>query len=315
VAQPRAGRGRRVEEGRTGLSDEPLVVACSADAAYLPHAATMLHSVMTNAGGLRVEAHVLHGPKLDKRALEKVVAMAERTGAALATHEIPDARIEGLPGIHQAGIPSTIWYRVDLPQLLPATERVLYLDGDTLAVDSLAPLWQTDLTGNHVGAVTNVFEPWNLGYPGSMGLELSGPRSYFNSGVLLMNLEQMRRDECSTAIREWALANRDRLPWGDQDALNAVLAERRVELHPRWNCMNSVLLFDSASDVFGAEAVAEARARPGIRHFEGPGQNKPWHLLAPRDVREVYMRHRRETPWPRLRPSGITPRNLIKRLS
>jgi lipopolysaccharide biosynthesis glycosyltransferase len=290
----------------------PLVVACSADAAYLPHAATMLHSVLTNGGQLEVEAHLLHGPSLDRDALRQVREMGERAGGSLTTHEIPDDRIAGLPGIHQAGIPSTIWYRVYLPELLPGTGRVLYLDGDTLAVDSLEPLWATELDGNYVAAVTNVFEPWNEGYPASMGLDLNGPRSYFNSGVLLMNLDAMRRDDSATAIRDWALANTDRLPWGDQDALNAVLAERRVELHPRWNCMNSVLLFDSAADVFGAEAVAEARAHPGIRHFEGPGYNKPWHLLAPRDIRDPYIRHRRETPWPKLTPEGRTPRNILK---
>jgi UDP-glucose/galactose:(glucosyl)LPS alpha-1,2-glucosyl/galactosyltransferase len=275
----------------------------------------MLQSVLANAGELTVEAHLLHGPSLDRRALARVAEMAERAGGSLVAHEIPDERIAGLPGIHQAGIPSTIWYRVDLPELLPDTARVLYLDGDTLAVDSLEPLWQTDLGGNYVAAVTNVFEPWNVGYPAALGLDLHGPRSYFNSGVLLMNLDQMRRDDSARAIREWALANRERLPWGDQDALNAVLAQRRVELHPRWNCMNSVLLFDAAADVFGAEAVAEARARPGIRHFEGPGQNKPWHLLAPADIRAAYMHHRRATPWPRLRPDGVTPRNVLKRVA
>lgn len=297
------------------MSGDPLVVACSADAAYLPHAATMLHSVLTNRGGLPVQAHLLHGPSLRTEALGDLARMAEHAGGTLTTHEIADARIAGLPGIRQAGIPSTIWYRCDLPELLPETRRVLYLDGDTLAVDSLERLWQTELGDNYVAAVTNVFEPWNLGYPESLGLELTGPRSYFNSGVLLMNLDAMRRDDCTTAIRAWALANRERLPWGDQDALNAVLAARRVELAPRWNCMNSVLLFDAAVDVFGAEAVEEARIRPGIRHFEGPGPNKPWHLLAAPEVRALYMRHRRATPWPRLRPEGVTPRNVVKRVA
>jgi lipopolysaccharide biosynthesis glycosyltransferase len=240
--------------------------------------------------------------------------MVGREGAPFRSHPIPDERIAGLPGISQAGIPSTIWYRIYLPELLPDVDRILYLDGDLLVVDSLAPLAEVDIAQHYVGAVTNVFEPWNEGYPASLGLDLTGPRSYFNSGVLLMNLELMRREARMEAVREWALANSDKLPWGDQDALNAVLAERRVELHPRWNCMNSVMLFDSAADVFGAQAVDEARSWPGIRHFEGPGPNKPWHLLADPAARAEYLRHRRATPWPRGRPDGVTPRNLAKRL-
>jgi lipopolysaccharide biosynthesis glycosyltransferase len=291
-----------------------LHVACSADARYLPHAATMLRSVLAHADGLQVHAHLLHGPGLPDEDVRRVGAMAEREGAWFHAHSVGDERIDGLPGITQAGIPSTIWYRIYLPELLPGVDRILYLDGDLLAVDSLAPLAAVDIGGHYVGAVTNVFEPWNEGYPAALGLDLTGPRSYFNSGVLLMNLALMRDDDCTAALREWALANRDRLPWGDQDALNAVLAERRVELHPRWNCMNSVMRFASAAEVFGTEAIDEARRRPGIRHFEGPGQNKPWHVLAEPAARAEYLRHRRGTPWPRRRPAGLTPRNMIKRV-
>jgi lipopolysaccharide biosynthesis glycosyltransferase len=106
----------------------------------------------------------------------------------------------------------------------------------------------------------------------------------------------------------------EELLWPDQDALNLVLGERRLALHPRWNCMNSVLAFDAAHDVFGAEVVEAARRAPGIRHFEGPGANKPWHLLCDAPDREAYFAHRRATPWPRVGREGVTPVNLARRL-
>ena len=61
------------------------------------------------------------------------------------------------------------------------------------------------------------------------------------------------------------------------------------------------------------DAVREARERPGIRHFEGPTVNKPWHYLCDWAMREVYLRHRRETPWPRVRLEGAGPRNRLRR--
>jgi hypothetical protein len=63
--------------------------------------------------------------------------------------------------------------------------------------------------------------------------------------------------------------------------------------------MNSVLLFDNATDYFSAAELEEARARPAIRHFEGPGANKPWHVDSTTPHREAYFTHRRATPWPR----------------
>ncbi len=43
------------------------------------------------------------------------------------------------------GVPSSLWYRIFLGELMPEVDRVLYLDADTIAVDSLAPLWATEL--------------------------------------------------------------------------------------------------------------------------------------------------------------------------
>ena len=39
-------------------------------------------------------------------------------------------------------------------------DRILFLDADTIAVDSLAPLWRTDVTDHYLAAVTNVWQ-WN----------------------------------------------------------------------------------------------------------------------------------------------------------
>jgi lipopolysaccharide biosynthesis glycosyltransferase len=129
-----------------------------------------------------------------------------------------------------------------------------------------------------------------------------------------MNLEAMRRDGSTRAVIDWALANRDKLDWPEQDALNVVLGDRRLPLHPRWNVMNSVLNYPWAVDAFGADALEEARRDPAIRHFEGPSINKPWHYLCERSMRELYFEHRRQTPWPRARLEGATPGNVVRRL-
>ena len=275
-------------------------VACAAEGRYVRYSAAMLHSVLP----ARVE--YLHSPRLryaDRRRLEATVT---RGGGTIAFHEIDDRNVADFPARHR--FTPAMWYRLFLPELLPDIDRVLYLDADTLAVDSLAPLWEIDLGEHWVGAVTNVFEEWALGRPAELGL--AGPERYFNSGVLVLNLEQMRRDGRGPALREFV---REReLLWPDQDALNVVLGERRLELHPRWNCMNSVLAFPQAVEVFGARAVEEARENPGIRHFEGPDANKPWHLLCEAPGRERWREHSRATPWRWRPPEGITLRNLAR---
>jgi lipopolysaccharide biosynthesis glycosyltransferase len=276
-------------------------LACAAEGAYVPHSAAMLHSVLAHADDVQV--HYLHGP-----GFEEAAKLRELVGD-ITFHAVADEAVAGFPSQHR--FTPAMWYRLFLPELLPDVDRVLYLDADTLALAPLAELWATDLTGHWVAAVTNVFEPWSLERPAQLGL--AGPEAYFNSGVLLLNLAEMRRDGRGEALRALVRARGDELLWPDQDALNLVLGERRLALHPRWNCMNSVLSFEAAVEVFGAAAVDEARRRPGIRHFEGPDANKPWHLLCEAPGREAYFEHRRATPWPRVRREGVTPLNLLRR--
>src|SRR4051794_9072333 len=208
----------------------------------------MLRSVLVHAGTEGVRVHYLHGEEPAGADLRALAAMVEGAGGRIALHRIAP---EGLAGLPEPGrFTPAMWYRLLLPELLSDVDRVLYLDVDTLALDGLAPLWRTDLAGHWVAAVTNVFEPWSAGRPAALGLP--GPAAYFNSGVLLFNLAEMRRDDRGEALRTFAREHANELLWPDQDALNVVLGERRLALHPRWNCMNAVLAFPWSVDVFGA---------------------------------------------------------------
>jgi lipopolysaccharide biosynthesis glycosyltransferase len=274
-----------------------LELACAADRAYVPHTAAMLHSVLEHRGALDVRVHFLHGPVLPRRTKRRLARMVERLGGAIDFLEIPDQRVEGLPTFF--GITRTMWYRIYLPELLPDVARVLYLDGDILAMDSLEPLWAVELGDHLVAAVTNVFlqDPVARSRPAALGLP--GIEAYFNSGVLLLSLEEMRRDGTTAKVRAYAVSHELLFP--DQDALNAVMGDRRLRLHPRWNAMNSILQFPWAHEVLDPEQIEEARRRPGLRHFEGGTVNKPWHRDCDQAMREVYFRHRAQTPWPRVR--------------
>jgi UDP-glucose/galactose:(glucosyl)LPS alpha-1,2-glucosyl/galactosyltransferase len=193
-----------------------------------------------------------------------------------------------------------MWYRVLLPELVPEADRLLYLDVDTIVTDSLTPLWRLDTGGALVGAVTNVLLDKHRHRPGALGLEAE---AYFNSGVLLMNLDEMRRAGVPEAIRDYAVSEGPALDWPDQDALNVILGKRRLALHPRWNCMNALWLRE-ARETFAESELAEAVNRPAIRHFEGPGDNKPWHADCRQRHLEMYFAHRRRTPWPVCRREG-----------
>src|SRR4029077_14814785 len=80
-----------------------------------------------------------------------------------------------------------------LPQLLGDLGRVLYLDSDLIVTGPLDELWSTDLVAHPLAAVTNPL------YPGMSTaffrvLGLPTETAYFNSGVMLIDLEDWRRN-------------------------------------------------------------------------------------------------------------------------
>jgi hypothetical protein len=121
---------------------------------------------------------------------------------------------------------------------------------------------------------------------------------YFNSGVLLIDLEAWRDAEIGRALLELGHQRAAELEWADQDGLNLLLADRRLELHPRWNAMNSLWAVPGADATYAPDAAEEARRRPAIRHFEGPDHNKPWHRRPDIPSADLYHGHRAQTPWP-----------------
>jgi lipopolysaccharide biosynthesis glycosyltransferase len=281
-----------------------LHVACAVERSYVPHSAAMLHSVLRHRGARQIRVHYLHDPGFTAESVASVQRMVTGAGGQISFIRVPDELCADLP--IEGFTRKATWYRVFAPELLSELDRVLFLDADLLALGSLDPLWETDLTGHYVAAVTNVLQADHLFRPAELGID--PPQSYFNAGVMLMDLDAMRRDGCAAAMREFAAANRaSDLMFRDQDALNVVLGPRRLALHPRWNCMNSFEVFPWSAYVFGAKALEEARRDPAIRHFEGPGPNKPWHRACRMSRRELYFEHRRATPWPDVELEGERP--------
>lgn len=291
------------------MSATRLHLACAVEGdEYLAHTATMLHSALVQNPDATVSVHLLHGPDITERQEEQLAEMVVRHGGEISYLRVADDEVAGLPTKGFTG--KATWYRIFLPGLLPEVARLVYLDSDVLVLDSLLPLARTDLRGNLVGAVTNVYRHDHLHRLATLGLDR--PERYFNAGVLLMDLDAMRREGSTDALLSYGRQNSSAIEWRDQDTLNAVLSDRRLPLHPRWNVMNS-FGWPHAAELFGAEAAREARRHPAIRHFEGPEDNKPWHFMCERDGRDRYGEHRRRTPWPRYKREGVTVRNVLRR--
>ena len=115
--------------------------------------------------------------------------------------------------------------RVCYPELFEEVGTLLQLDVDTIVLDDLAPLWDVDLSGKWFAAVPERYSGYNP-YHADV---------YYNIGVAVFNLEQMRADGAQEQLQTWI--NTVRAGAVEQDALNALGAMRgkAVELPQRYN--------------------------------------------------------------------------------
>lgn len=165
-------------------------------------------------------------------------------------------------------------YRILLPEVL-SCRRTIYLDADTVTRTSLLPLWRMSLDGKSTGAVREAQAPWAAGPMGTdwRDLGMSPDTAYFNSGVLLIDLDAWRREGIGPAALD--VLRRTRPRWGDQCALNAVLGGRWLELPRRWNLQTADAAGRGIAWALWRGDVEAALADPAVVHYSE--RIKPWH--------------------------------------
>ncbi|MBV8952355.1 MAG: glycosyltransferase family 8 protein [Actinobacteria bacterium] len=288
-------------------------IALATDTAYLPWAAVSVLSCQRATSPCRVHVHVLHEGDLTSDAQRAFASMVSHECGEVSFHMVEGSRLDAVPSKGPELGGKTSWIRITLADLLPDLDRIVYLDADTLTVQSVEPLWTEPLGDAGVAAVANVVEPARRGHVADLGIE---PTQYFNAGVLVMNLQLMRDENTYERVLDCVGERGKELSWYDQDALNLVFAGRWHALHPRWNTQNSLWYWRAwACEVFGERAVHEALSDPAVVHFEGPSIVKPWHYLCQHPFRRHYRDVLQMTPWrdaPLLERTAAT--RVIRRL-
>lgn len=257
-----------------------VVTAC--DDRYCVAACALLRSLGAN-GGLPPHTPVI--VMTDSLSLESDRALrsaAERAGLRLEVRSAEDAHAVVVPDTAYSG---AAYLRLQIADVCADFDRVLYLDADTLAVGSVAPLLRASLGRRSVGAVVDPFVRTVGAAPGSWShAAASIPRDapYFNSGVLLIDIARWSAGDVRRRAEAFLRDFRDRVRFPDQDALNAVLYGAWRRLAHRWNacpaCIvdrhltNGVAADDGWSTVLTFVRRVERSAR--IVHFMGP--YKPW---------------------------------------
>lgn len=160
------------------------------DENYLPHLQVLLTSIHASNPGERMTLYLVHSG-IPKEKLSTLEAQCALCGMELRPVTVDSELFEGAPVTKQ--YPQEMYYRLLAAQLLPeGLHRVLYLDPDTLVINPLRQLWETDLGGNIFAAASHKGKTELVS--GINQVRLGTESKYFNSGVLLIDLDAARRE-------------------------------------------------------------------------------------------------------------------------
>ena len=200
------------------------------------------------------------------------------------------------------------FYRLILDKLILDRKKVLYIDCDTIVLDDLSKLFDIDLGNNAIGAVYDyiMHHFCQMGIPSidfTGGLKskdylqkyvgLCDWDKYFQAGVILFDLDKMRRMDLSDVMIKSLL---DKRYWFlDQDILNKYFLGKVTYLEPSWNVVNcGHEIYDGLSEKQIKE-LQVAENSPKIIHYAGY-ETKPWNNRNAK-FGEYYFYYLRKTFW------------------
>lgn len=269
-----------------------LHVSLAADRGFVMPLAVAVTSIARHNPGARFA--VLHDG-LSSRARHRIESDSQAEIEWIGVHAAMVAALS-----NSAFLPPAALYRLMLPQTLNSERRTVYVDADTVCTDSLRDLAETDLLGMPLGAVRDALVPFAAGPLGTdwKSVGLPGHAPYFNSGVMAMDLVAFRDGALSE--RAMALLRERTLRWGDQCALNVVLAGLWEELDRRWNVQTADVDGRSLSWALWPKEVTAAVQSPAIVHFTE--RDKPWQAGSQHPMRDVWQEALEHTSWRGWRP-------------
>lgn len=193
---------------------------------YLPQLQVLLTSLHINNPGEKFKIYLIH-KVLSEENIKSISQQCRKYGYSFFAVHVDDSLFSNAPVSRQ--YPQEMYYRMLASHLLPEyVKKIIYLDPDILIINPLRPLWETDLKGDLFAAAahsgkTELVHSVNR-------VRLKTQHDYYNSGVLLMDLETGRREIVPEQLFAYAKEHASELLLPDQDMLNTLFGGQILPL-------------------------------------------------------------------------------------
>ncbi|UZQ50671.1 glycosyltransferase family 8 protein [Clostridium kluyveri] len=255
------------------------------DSNYLKPLKVMLKSLFLNNPKEKFCIYIMHS-NIRETEFYDIARFIEKEGHKLFIITIEDEYFKHAPLTKH--YTKEIYYRLLAFKFLPSTiNKILYLDPDIIVINQIRNLYDIDISKYLYAAAHHStlpvkeinklrFKPYEI-------------ETYYNSGVLLMNINLQKNIIKEDQIYEFVDKNKNKLILPDQDIINALYSKyiKKIDeilfnYDPRYYKYNRLL---SKGDINMDYIINNT----SIIHF--CGKKKPWHKNYTGDFHSLYKHY------------------------
>ena len=224
---------------------------------------------------------------------KNITFLADGTRHNIAFHYINPAIFKDAPH-NKKSWTELVYYKILIPEILKEYDKVIYSDVDVLFKKDLSEIYNIDLNGfEWAGARAEKNTPYTIAHK---YFEENSKEYIYWSGFMLLNCEEMRKNNFIKNCIKTIDIFKERLKFFDLDAIN--LASKNIKPIPfSYVALQSIVETNNLSDsgdykylknVYSDEELLDAKQNPVIKHYAGkPG--KPWRMKHPYEDYQEYI--------------------------
>jgi len=266
------------------------------DSGYVAHLSAALYSLLKSNEHRTFDIVVLT-TNISQNERSKLDYITDLFGSNLKVELLRDSLFDGLKVNYH--FQKSNYYRLFAAEFIKDS-KCLYLDADIIVTSSLDELLDVELGDYYLAAVENP------GFDRHSELSMRPTSKYFNSGVMLLNLNKWRQLCVKDLVIDVVKNKPDAIHFVDQCGLNSVVDGEWVELDPMYNVQTCML----EAQLFSFDFVQK---NSKIIHFTG--SSKPWCLHNDHPFKKKYWLNRNKTPYKSLFADDFNFVNMLRLLT
>jgi lipopolysaccharide biosynthesis glycosyltransferase len=285
-------------------------IATYSDGYYMQHACVMLASLNTVVDSNNSYHIFLFYSDCSDSVLQKAKRTLDGFRKNIDYKLIKvDFKLRGKLKSKRENINDSIYDKMVIYNLLhDNVKRIFFLDADIVLKKDPAIIYNINLKNKVLAAVQDRL---HILESSRNAIDLEKPEDYFNSGVMIVNLEEWRNKNIADKALKFALEKGHLTKLHDQDALNHAIKGNWVRICPLWNPRPQNIIenyYETPVSLKRDEIYR--RGISNLVHFSG--SDKPWNFLSMHPAKTIYWFYLKQTEFKDYTPDDQSILNLIK---